>query len=535
VTHDFFVRGTRVPQDTKKFQIVPVYCRVPLCSRTSVPSLPRTLKKMALFVTLSPFGLRTRLNGILPDRRLFLGSSLSRYASSAHFSTRADSFRKNLFSFAPIFANATGTPFVKNAISSSVKPLFGPVVAAFLDIAVSNAAKVNNISEVLNVPTALNVTRTSWFLSHIAFQSFRARLQTNFKPAELGDVDLDTFFERLIELNKKDAQNIAAGYYKVTGDMALPPPQDLLPLTYKYFVESDEVIRRRKSKDGGRELRKMFSSPFYPDYYLQNFHYQSEGYLSEKSAELYEYQTEVLFFGGYGTMRRMGLVPIAEHIRANKLNPSSLKLLDVGCGTGRWMFQLKDTYPSMTLTGLDLSPFYLDKGREDLKKYNDSVNFIQAEAENMPLPDASYDIVTMVSLFHELPQDIRRKVAKEVARVLKPGGLLLFMDSVQKQDAPFLDLRRFPSFYHEPYYLHYTQDDLVGIFKDAGLHFKSREVHWLMTHLTFEKPAPAPLTTLTKEEEPSPEPTPLKKEDDTPLKADEPLSSGSALKENSNV
>jgi hypothetical protein len=35
----------------------------------------------------------------------------------------------------------------------------------------------------------------------------------------------------------------------------------------------------------------------YPDYYLQNFHFQSDGWLSDNSAQVYEYSTETLFSG----------------------------------------------------------------------------------------------------------------------------------------------------------------------------------------------------------------------------------------------
>ena len=56
----------------------------------------------------------------------------------------------------------------------------------------------------------------------------------------------------------------------------------------------------------------------------------------------------------------------------------------------------------------------------------------------IPLPDASQDIVTTVFLFHELPPEVRRRVAAEMARVLKPGGLLVFIDSLQMGDRPDL-------------------------------------------------------------------------------------------------
>jgi ubiquinone/menaquinone biosynthesis C-methylase UbiE len=90
----------------------------------------------------------------------------------------------------------------------------------------------------------------------------------------------------------------------------------------------------------------------------------------------------------------------------------------------------------------------------------------------MPVPDASQDIVTTMYLFHELPPGVRRTVIRDLARVLKPGGLLVFVDSLQKGDRPdgwdgFLE--GFPERFHEPYYRHYTIDDLDSAFEAAGL------------------------------------------------------------------
>ena len=54
---------------------------------------------------------------------------------------------------------------------------------------------------------------------------------------------------------------------------------------------------------------------------------------------------------------------------------------------------------------------------------------------------------------------------------LKPGGLLVFLDSSQYGDRPDWDgvLESFPHRFHEPYYRHYLDDDLDGLFCEAGL------------------------------------------------------------------
>ena len=72
--------------------------------------------------------------------------------------------------------------------------------------------------------------------------------------------------------------------------------------------------------------------------------------------------------------------------------------------------------------------------------------------------------VTCVYLFHELPAESRRKAAAEMARVLKPGGILVLTDSVQYGDRPEWDkmLGMFSKF-NEPYYMSYISEDLGAV------------------------------------------------------------------------
>ena len=91
------------------------------------------------------------------------------------------------------------------------------------------------------------------------------------------------------------------------------------------------------------------------------------------------------------------------------------------------------------------------------------------------MPDASQDIVTSIFLYHELPAPVRRRVTAEIARVLKPGGIYVFIDSLQKGDKPDYDglLETFPIRFHEPYFAQYTRDDLDGMFAEMGLENES--------------------------------------------------------------
>src|SRR5262249_27613250 len=91
------------------------------------------------------------------------------------------------------------------------------------------------------------------------------------------------------------------------------------------------------------------------------------------------------------------------------------------------------------------------------------------------------DIITSIFLYHELPPEVRRQVTAEIARVLKQGGLFVFLDSLQMGDRPDWDglLESFPARFHEPYYRHYVIDDLEAMFANAGLAPQSASTQYL--------------------------------------------------------
>ena len=74
-----------------------------------------------------------------------------------------------------------------------------------------------------------------------------------------------------------------------------------------------------------------------PSYYLQNFHFQSGGWMTDDLARRYDTQVEVLFNGTANATRRQALVPLHEVFAGR--DQRRLRLLDVVCGTGAfWTF-----------------------------------------------------------------------------------------------------------------------------------------------------------------------------------------------------
>jgi ubiquinone/menaquinone biosynthesis C-methylase UbiE len=298
------------------------------------------------------------------------------------------------------------------------------------------------------------------------------------------------------QLFVSDALAVRAGLYPAMPDEATPALRHLARV-HRMFADLPEALRRRAQNDW-TSVRSEPGAGGLPAYYAQDFHFQTGGYLSADSAQLYDVQVETLFMGAAGPMRRAAFEPIAEFVRGR--DQRRLTLLDVACGTGRFLRQVRLAYPAMALKGVDLSAAYLVEARRHLGDLR-AIAWIEAAAERLPLPAASVDIVTAIFLFHELPPQVRREVTGEIARVLKPGGILVFLDSLQIGDKPGWDglLESFPHRFHEPYYRGYIGDDLEGIFNAAGLQARHTSTPFLSKLMVRHKGSVAPAA--------SPEPT----------------------------
>jgi ubiquinone/menaquinone biosynthesis C-methylase UbiE len=242
----------------------------------------------------------------------------------------------------------------------------------------------------------------------------------------------------------------------------------------------------RRSERNVRDLPRNVEEASYPDYYLQNFHHQTDGYLSEHSASLYDLQVEILFNGTADPMRRRVLKPLAQGLRAFSDRPaSSLRVLDVATGTGRTLRQIRAALPQAQLVGLDLSSAYLRQANRWLTQLPSELpQLVQGNAEAMPFADGSMQAATCVFLLHELPAEARQNVINDCFRLLESGGVLVLADSVQLADSPQFEpiMDNFRRVFHEPYYRDYIGDDIDARLAAAGFKGIRAESH-LMTRV----------------------------------------------------
>lgn len=121
--------------------------------------------------------------------------------------------------------------------------------------------------------------------------------------------------------------------------------------------------------------------------------------------------------GDFGQIARFTADSAREFIERRAITPG-LDVLDVACGTGN--LSIPAARAGARVTGIDIAPNLLEQARERAAGENLTAQFEEGDAEALPYPDASFDLV--VSMFGAMFAPRPDRVAAELARVCRPGG-----------------------------------------------------------------------------------------------------------------
>ncbi len=169
-------------------------------------------------------------------------------------------------------------------------------------------------------------------------------------------------------------------------------------------------------------------------------------------------------------------------------------VLDAGCGGGRLAGLLK-TEGVTDVWGIDPSPYLLKHAATDWP----GIAFIPGVIENTGFPGQRFDGVTACFLFHELPPRYLEQAVAEIARILKPGGLLAVCEPspVQAGQGARALWRRhgwqglyfywLARFVHEPFLMAWHKLDAGELFARHGMTLEEDNIGMPMRHILARK------------------------------------------------
>ena len=171
----------------------------------------------------------------------------------------------------------------------------------------------------------------------------------------------------------------------------------------------------------------------------------------------------------YDSISRLAALSVGGEVRFHQLPLQGLtislesQILDLCCGSGQATQFLVQS--SQKVTGLDVSPVSLERAKRNVPQ----AKYVEALAEEMPFPDAQFDLVHTSVAMHEMPPSVLRQIIKEVYRVLKLGGMFALVDFHKPTNPLFWPgLSVFLWLFETQTAWQLLETDLVGLLKETG-------------------------------------------------------------------
>lgn len=232
----------------------------------------------------------------------------------------------------------------------------------------------------------------------------------------------------------------------------------------------------------------------YPSYYTKPFHGYDKGNLNWLAAQEAEAATlniasgywpyadvetaqawmrtnttdnVKLYFSGYNC----NIIDDIKHVPTNHMIPR--KILDIGCSIGYSTESYKKAFPESKIWGLDLSPYFLSVATYRKQKLGHNIDYIHANAENIPFEDEYMNLVTCNFLFHEVPLQNTQNILQEVYRVLSPNGIVAITDIEpdivnNRENNLLTPFRKWMFEITEPHIFSYYENDMKTLLREAG-------------------------------------------------------------------
>ena len=147
-------------------------------------------------------------------------------------------------------------------------------------------------------------------------------------------------------------------------------------------------------------------------------------HLFDQIAPQYDQMNSVISLGTHRIWRQRVMTAMA--VRSGDF------ALDLCCGTGDWTLALAQAVgPAGRVVGLDFSSVMIREARRKVRSANlaDRITLREGDAMRLPYPDNSFNVVTIGFGLRNVPD--ANQVLREMARVVKPGGQVVCLETSQ--------------------------------------------------------------------------------------------------------
>ena len=145
-------------------------------------------------------------------------------------------------------------------------------------------------------------------------------------------------------------------------------------------------------------------------------------------------------------------------------------ILDVGCGRGKSCCLLDQWFHPQSITALDPDTHLLRATARIAARCQSKIILVQASATDIPVPDASFDMVFCHQTFHHIAD--QESAIREFYRVLRPGGVLLFAESTKR----YIDSWMIRFLFRHPMEAQKTADEYVALIRQAGFDLPPQKI-----------------------------------------------------------
>lgn len=141
------------------------------------------------------------------------------------------------------------------------------------------------------------------------------------------------------------------------------------------------------------------------------------------------------------------------------------KLLEIGVGTGASLVAVKSLWPALDVSGVEVNPLMLQKAKARLRFCQlSSIPIHKVTPDGpYPFPDAHFDQVLVESVLAIQPLERLSKIFDEIERILKPGGVLAFNETLWLPQQELSQIRAFNQACLQHFGIIQASDELVDL------------------------------------------------------------------------